>query len=265
MGQALLSFGRKINGWLYHLGGWILGIIIFLAVSDALQNQQWLGDTMIMVVSLSCASLVCGIIHSFVERRQLRQRNERFISALKEPQWPVDVVSNEATAFRRDWFALMWVPVAGVSLPVDNSALRITTLGLEYDVSIPIQLIMQVEFDPGDGPPGRRHPGMSWRRQWFGLPYAPTVYLGLRLAPAEEIFVYPLCFDPKNEEDARVLYQRLLDGRRAASHSISLPLEMKISEEALPGSFESRYLRPSILQRFWPDYRPKTVREWLNR
>jgi hypothetical protein len=265
MGGQLRRLNQKCLSILYHLSGWVLGIAIFGIVFFGTERYLGIADEINFFLALVGASIAVSLIALPFERRRHRLRNERFISAWRRPQKPVDILSNEPTAFRPDWGTVLWVPDAGISMSVDNSALQIVSFDLQYNVLIPIQLIIQIEFDPGDGPPGERYPGMSWRREWFGWPYAPTVYLGLRFAPSQDIVVYPLCFRPKNDEDARILYQRLMDGQRATSQSISFPLETIISEDMLPGSFESQYLRTTILQRFWPDYRPKTVREWLSR
>lgn len=260
----LRSLGTKILRGLKHLGICLICIVVFFAVSGLLNNYAGDIGAANGYVSLLCAAMVYGLASALTEHRRHRRRIERFLAARKQPQKPLDILSQAQRSFKPAWSTVLWVPEAAISLPADNSALQIASIDLQYNVLIPIQLITQIEFDPGDGPPGQRYPGMSWRREWLGLPFAPTVYLGLRLAPSADVVVYPLCFHPKNDEDARILHQRLLDGQQAASQSISFPLETTITEEMLPGSFESQYLRTSILRRFWPDYRATTVREWLN-
>lgn len=256
--------GKKVFESAQYITVCLLGIAIFGIVGSLLDAYAGYLGAANFFIALLCGSMAYGLGRALIERARDRERIGRFLAARKRPQKPVDILSQDRRDFRPAWSTVLWVPEAGISMPADNSALQIASIDLAYDVLIPIQLITQIEFDPGDGPPGQRYPGMSRRREWLGLPFAPTVYLGLRLSPSADVMVYALCFHPKNDEDARILHQRLLDGQQAASQSISFPLETTITEEMLPGSFESRYLRTSILRRFWPEYRATTVREWLN-
>lgn len=256
--QVLASFA-------YTSLRWILGLVVFL-VSVRLLLDTFNFDTNDAIFTALCiAVIVVGAASLPFQAISNRRFHERFTTAMEQPQSPVSLETNQPTPITHYWGSVLAVPQAAVALNADNSALQLTSFDLAYNVLLPTAMISQVEFDRGDGPPKARYPGFLQRRNWLGMPFHPTVYLGVRCADDGEVFVYPLCFHPDHETDALVLYDRLNEGHLLTRTVISFPAKINVLENSLPGSFSSKFLRTDILRLFWPDYQASRYREWLNK
>lgn len=80
-----------------------------------------------------------------------------------------------------------------------------------------------------------------------------------------ELAVYPLCFHPEMEAEARALYERIwakFDNTPAKS---VCPLSADAFERALPDNLDASGLPRPVLLRFWPDYTGARVIAWLSR
>lgn len=263
--QLLKRFREKSLSALYQLSGWVLGIAVFAIIFSLTEKYLGLKDTIAVYVAIFGAAIIVAIVAMPIDTRKRQRFFDTFFQAMKLPAKPISLATGEPTPFTEDWGTVLWIPEAAIRLDADNASLHIVSYDLSYDVLLPIAMITQVEFDPGDGPPKRRRNGMSWKREWLGLPFAPTVYLGIKCALQHELVVYPLCFHPDLEDHAEMLHAQLKKALESVEQSASCPLSAQALEERLPPSFESRFLRTHILQRFWPDYRGNTLREWLNR
>ena len=263
--QSLLSrLGARLRKFLYHLSGWFIGIAVFFAVTYALDKYLGIEGGLSFFPAIFVAAMTVAVIAWPFEARSRRRFFDRFLDYRKRPQNPVSLANGKLTPFSEQWGSALWIPEASIGLDAGGQTLQLLSYDLSYNVLLPVEMISQIEFDPGDGPPGQRKEGMSWKRKWLGWPFAPTVYLGIKCAGSGDLFVYPLCFHPKLERDAEELF-RLLREHVGVDRRSFFPHSADVLEERLPPSFESRFLRTAILQRFWPDYRGNAVREWLNR
>ncbi|MBK8159833.1 MAG: hypothetical protein IPK59_14065 [Rhodospirillaceae bacterium] len=257
-------WGGVVSG-LYHLSGWVLGIAVFGIVFYCSDKYLGIADWLNFFLALLMASAIVGLAAIPFEGRRHRRFWNTFFQAMRLPSAPLSLATDEPGPFVEAWGSMLWVPAAGVRLNADDTALHLASFDLCHEVSLPTAMISQVEFDRGDGPPKRRHEGMNWKREWLGMPFAPTVYLGIRCAPDDELVVYPLCFHPDLESHAEQLYARLKKALLSVEKPALYPLSAEVLDKKLPPSFAPRNLRTHILQRFWPDYRPTTWREWFNR
>lgn len=158
---------------------------------------------------------------------------------------------------------LVWMPEAGVFFNQENDALRIVSHDGKYDVVLPIEMIHQIEFDSGDGPIGQRNKKTSLTKRLLGRYYLPTVFLGV-MCKDRELVVYPLCFHPEMEAEARAFYERIQTKFDNAPAKTICPLSADEFERALPDSLEARDLPQSMMLRFWPDYTGARVIAWLS-
>lgn len=246
------------------------GVLVAILAFAGFYSLATLGFALAERTSTAIALLVAFAafeIHAFWEKGVRRRMQwQSFATAMESPgRKPTSLDGNQEGWFFPIWQTMSLVPEALIRMSADGRALQIASVDQKYNVAIPIEMITQVEFDRGDGPPGKRHPGMSQRREWLGIPYAPTVYLGLACTDEDGVFVYPLCFHPEAEQKARELHDRLLASMDTVNRSLRPTLAADVFDEKLPPSFESEYLRPDILRRFWPDYRAKGLRAWLDR
>jgi hypothetical protein len=263
--DVLRRLGSRTLSLVYNLLGWVLGIAIFLVAFFVLTEHLVWGSITAFWISGIAAFVIVALIGEPIESRQKRRRHDRFVQKLRSPQWPVSLATGAPTSFARHWEAGLWIPAATIFLDADERALQILGHDLSHDVLLPVAMIEQVEFDPGDGPPYRQGKAVSWQRKWFGRPFPPTVFLGIRCAKSGELVVYPLCFHLHAAGDARDLHQRLKHAMESAAEPIPFRHSGEALESKLPPGLESRFLRTEILKRFWPDYRPTVLREWLNR
>jgi hypothetical protein len=263
--QSLLSrLGARLRTFPYRLSGWLIGIAVFFAIIYVLDRYLGIGGGLGLFLAIFVAAMTVAVIAWPFETRSKRRFFDRFLDYRKQPQNPVSLVTGKPTQFSEQWSSALWVPEVSVNLDASGQTLQLLSYDLTYNVLLPVAMISQLEFDPGDGPPGQPKESMSWKHKWLGRPFTPTVYLGIKCTSSEELFVYPLCFHPKLERDAEELFT-LLRNLVGVNRNDFFPHSAEMLEKRLPPSFESRFLRTTILQRFWPDYRAKTIREWLNR
>lgn len=156
------------------------------------------------------------------------------------------------------------IPEAGILLDADSEAIRIVSYDDKYDVILPIEMIAQIEFDPGNFPNGLQA-GRAKARRLCLRRYMPTIFLGVRCGVDQELVVYPLCFHPDMATDAHNLYEQLRVKYADVPDKITCPLSATEFEQALPGSFDGQSLPRSVALRFWPDHKGGHIVEWLSR
>lgn len=266
MPYLLKRLGHGMRSLLYDLTGWVLGIAIFLCGYLILgEHFSWGGIAAILLTAYISAGIIIDLATRLVNARQKRIEGERFTRKMQGQQCPLSLTTGQPTAFSPQWEAVLASPAATIFLSANDDSVRIVSHDLSHDVLMPVGMIEQVEFDPGDGPPYRQDKGMSWQRKLFGQPFAPTVFLGIRCTDGGALFVYPLCFLQHAGGDARDLYRRLTQTLQSAAATFPFQLSNQALEEKLPPCRKCRSMRTETLQRFWPNYRARWPHEWLNK
>ncbi len=174
--------------------------------------------------------------------------------ALLRRRWPRSLGDGRRRAFVPESGAALAAPQASIYFDSAQRDLRIASHDLGKDILLPLSLVAQIEFDPGDDAKCFGNL-MPWERQaWSPALHLPTIFLGIPCGRKSEIFVYPLGFSPNDRKDAEAWFHSLCEAHAAITERHSFRLGSGMLRFLLPKPLPTGALPEDALKKFWPDY-----------